>query len=264
MWPSDLGYTHCLISTTDDPAISKVWSMRTFLLCFSILFLVSGSVNAQDAVKETGFEPLFDGKTLENWDGNPEFWSVQDGAITGITTKDKPTKANTFIIYRGGELKNFELRFDYKLIGGNSGVQYRSFEPNPEKQKWVVGGYQADFESGKKYSGILYGEKFRGILANRGKKTELTRVDGKFKVKEVGTVGDSDEIQSKIKDEQWNEYKIIAKDYHFVHMINSVVTCECTDNDEKQRRDSGILALQLHQGPPMKVQFRNIRIKKFE
>ena len=90
---SDLGYTHCLISTTDDPAISKVWSMRTFLLSFSILFLVSGSVNAQDAVKETGFEPLFDGKTLENWDGNPEFWSVQDGAITGITTKDNRPRA---------------------------------------------------------------------------------------------------------------------------------------------------------------------------
>ena len=244
--------------------------MRSSMLCFSILFLVVGSVHAQDAVmeqkaaKETGFEPLFDGKTLDNWDGNPEFWSVQDGTITGQTTKDKPTKGNTFIIYRGGDLKDFELRFDYKLIGGNSGVQYRSFEPNAEKQKWVVGGYQADFEAGKTYSGILYGEKFRGILANRGKKTELTRVDGKFKVKELATLGDSAEIQSKIKDEDWNEYKVIAKGFHFTHIINGVVTSECIDNDKEQRRDSGILALQLHAGPPMKVQFRNIRVKKID
>lgn len=108
--------------------------MRTYLLCFSILFLAFGNVNAQEAAKETGFEPLFDGKTLENWDGNPEFWSVKDGTITGQTTKDKPTKGNTFIIYRGGELKNFELRFDYKIIGGNSGVQYRSFEPNAKNK----------------------------------------------------------------------------------------------------------------------------------
>ncbi len=234
--------------------------MRRFSICCFLIALIVpiGITNAAD---EDGFVSLFDGKTLDNWDGNPKFWRVEDGAITGQTTADNPTKGNTFLIYRGGEFKNFELQLEYKIIGGNSGIQYRSFEPVPEKQKWVVGGYQGDFEAGKTYSGILYGERFRGILANRGQKTELSRKDGKFAVNVVGSVGESAEIQSKIKDEDWNKYSITADGFHFVHKINDVVTSECTDNDTEQRRDSGILALQLHAGPPMKVQFRNIRIK---
>jgi putative membrane-bound dehydrogenase-like protein len=233
--------------------------MRLFSLCFLLTMLFAPCVtNAQ----EDGFVSLFDGKTLDGWDGNPEFWRVEDGTITGQTTADQPTKGNTFIIYRGAEFGNFELRFDYKIIGGNSGVQYRSFEPDREKEKWVVGGYQGDFEAGETYSGILYGERFRGILANRGQKTELTRKDGKFESKVVGSVGESAEIQAKIKNEDWNDYSITADGFHFVHKINGVLTADCTDNDKQDRRASGIIALQLHAGPPMKVQFRNIRIKK--
>lgn len=235
--------------------------MRPLISCcfLSLMFISSPSTHAQD---DDGFVPLFDGKTLDNWDGNPKFWSVEDGTITGQTTADNPTSGNTFVVYRGGEFSNFELQFQYKIIGGNSGVQYRSFEPNAEKQKWVVGGYQGDFEAGDTYSGILYGERFRGILANRGQKTELVRSDGKFEVKVLGSVGESAEIQSKIKKEDWNDYSITADGFHFVHKINGVLTADCTDNDAEQRRDKGVIALQLHAGPPMKVQFRNIRIKK--
>lgn len=210
------------------------------------------------------FVSLFDGKTLEGWDGNPEFWSVQDGVITGQTTKENPTKGNTFLIYRGGEFENFELQLEYKIVGGNSGIQYRSFEVDPEKTPWVVGGYQGDFEAGDTYSGILYGERFRGILANRGQQTELRREDGKFQVNVTETLGDSKEIQKAIKKEDWNQYSITADGFHFVHKINGVVTAECTDNDEEQRRASGIIALQLHAGPPMKVQFRNVRIRELK
>ena len=213
------------------------------------------------AADEEGFEPIFDGKSLEGWDGNPEFWSVKDGAITGQTTADKPTKGNTFIIWRKGEVGDFELKCQYKIVGGNSGIQYRSFEVPSEK--WVVGGYQADFEAGDTYSGINYGERFRGILANRGQKTVVKRDgDGKVQVEVVGTVGDTNEIQKKIKKEDWNEYHIIAKGFTFEHRINGVVTSICTDEDTKERRAEGVLALQLHAGPPMTVQFRNIRVKK--
>ncbi len=234
--------------------------MRLLSFCFLVtaLLIPSGVTHAQD----DGFISLFDGKTLKGWDGNPKFWSVEDGTITGQTTADNPTSGNTFIIWRGGEVDNFELQFDYKIVGGNSGVQYRSFEPNADKDKWVVGGYQGDFEAGQTYSGILYGERFRGILANRGQKTELVRNDGKFEVKVIGSVGESAEIQSKIKHEDWNSYSITADGFDFVHKINGVTTIECTDNDQQDRRPSGILALQLHAGPPMKVQFRNIRLKK--
>ena len=217
------------------------------------------------AADDDGWQTIFDGKTLDGWDGNPDFWRVEDGAITGQTTADKPTKGNTFIIWRKGETTDFELKLEYKILAtndkgfANSGIQYRSFElPN---NKWVIGGYQADFEAGDTYSGILYGEQFRGILCNRGQKTVLKKTDGKFAVEVVGSVGDTKEIQSKIKKEDWNTYRIVAKGFHFQHFINDVATADCTDEDDA-RRAKGVLALQLHAGPPMKVQFRNIKIKQ--
>jgi hypothetical protein len=225
-------------------------------LAIGLTMLMAGATFAA----EDGYQSLFDGQTLKNWDGNPEFWRVEDGCITGQTTADKPTKGNTFIIYRGGDVGDFELQLDYKIIGGNSGIQYRSFEV-PD-QKWVIGGYQGDFEAGDTYSGINYGEKFRGILALRGQKTIVKKGDdGKVKVEVVETFGDTKEIQSKIKKEDWNSYHIIAKGYTFEHKINGVTTSICTD-EHPDRRATGLLALQLHAGPPMKVQFKNIRIKK--
>ena len=210
------------------------------------------SVGADD----DGWQSIFDGKTLDGWDGNPDFWRVEDGCITGQTTADKPTKGNTFIIWRKGETANFELKLEYKIVGGNSGIQYRSFEvPN---EKWVIGGYQADFEAGDTYSGINYGERFRGILAGRGEKTVIG-TDHKPKV--VEKIGDTKEIQTKIKKEDWNTYHVSAKGFTFTHKINDVTTSICTDEDTEQRRAKGVLALQLHAGPPMKVQFRNIKIK---
>ena len=225
------------------------------LIALTAIGLWSGStiVRADDE-----WQTIFDGKTLDGWDGNPDFWRVEDGCITGETTKDKPTKGNTFIIWRKGETADFELTLDYKIINGNSGIQYRSFEvPN---EKWVIGGYQGDFEAGDTYSGILYGERYRGILCNRGQKTVLKKKDGKFAVEVVGSVGDTKEIQAKIKKEDWNSYRIVAKGYHFQHFINGVATADCTDEDT-ERRAKGVLALQLHAGPSMKVQFRNIKIK---
>ena len=117
---------------------------------------------------EKGFESIFDGKTLDGWDGNPKFWSVEDGAITGKTTKENPTKGNTFIIWNGGKTGDFDLRLDYKIVGGNSGIQYRSFNLKNKADKWRVGGYQADIDSSPTFSGICYGEAFRGILSFSG------------------------------------------------------------------------------------------------
>ena len=199
---------------------------------------------------DDGFESIFDGKTLKNWNGNPKFWSVKDGAITGQTTKGNPTQGNTFIIWKGADLGDFELKLQYKIVGGNSGIQYRSFKLPGKNDGWRIGGYQADFEAGNTYSGIVYGEAFRGILCNRGLKTELVRAGGKFQVKTIKRLGDSKAIQAKIKKEDWNDYHITAKGFHLVQRINGVVTADCTDNDAKQRRATGLLALQLHAGPP--------------
>ncbi len=203
---------------------------------------------------------LFDGKTLDGWNGNPKFWSVKDGAITGTTTADNPTQGNTFLIWEGGDLADFELNMEYRIQGGNSGIQYRSFHLEKAADEWRIGGYQADIDSGDTYSGILYGEKFRGILGKRGEQTKLTRNDGKFKVELIEKFGDSNAIQQKISKDGWNTYRIVAEGFHFTHYINGVKTVEVTDNDEKERRKSGLLALQLHAGPPMTVQFKNIRL----
>jgi hypothetical protein len=149
------------------------------------------------------------------------------------------------------------LRLKFKIIGGNSGIQYRS----KELDKWVIGGYQADFEAGETYSGILYEERGRGILAQRGQKT-IVRENGKPEV--VGTVGDSKKIQAAIKKEDWNEYHISARGNHLVHKINGVTTVDVVDEDTKNRAMSGLLALQLHAGPPMTVQFKDIELKRLK
>ena len=209
--------------------------------------------------QEGGWETIFDGKTLKGWDGDPKFWSVEDGSLTGTTTKENPTQGNTFAIWTGGEPGDFELKLQYKIVGGNSGIQYRSFRLPNAQDKWRVGGYQADIDSGDRYSGILYGEQFRGILADRGL---ITTLNEEGKPTTVGTLGDSKAIQAKIKKEDWNDYLVVAKGNHFSHFINGVQTSECTDNDTDTRRASGLLALQLHAGPPMKIQFRNIQIKR--
>lgn len=216
-------------------------------------------IAAPATADDAGFTSIFDGKSLTNWDGNPEFWRVEDGAIVGQTTAEKPTKGNTFIIWRGGELGDFELKAEFKIEGGNSGIQYRSFEI--KDQKWVIGGYQADIDSNPNggFTGIVYGEKFRGILAQRGTKSV---VGEDHKGKEVGKIGDAAEIVSHVKKGDWNEYHITGKGFTFVQKINGVTTAELTDDDKEQRKASGLLALQLHAGPPMKVQFRNIRLKK--
>ena len=209
------------------------------------------------AQEEKGFFPLFNGKNLEDWDGNPKFWSVEDGAITGTTTKENPTKGNTFLIWRSGVVDDFELRLKVRIVGGNSGIQYRS----EDRGNWVVSGYQADFDAGGRFSGILYHERGRGVLAQRGQRTVITREGGKHKVTVVQSLGDPADILAAIRPEQWNDYEIIAKGYEFSHTINGKVTAEVVDQDERGRRASGILALQLHAGPPMRIQFKDIRIK---
>ena len=153
-----------------------------------------------------GEKSLFDGKTLKGWDGNPIHWSVEDGAIVGKNTKENPTKGNTFLIWKGGVLKDFDLTLECKIDAGNSGIQYRSFVKPGKHDGWRIGGYQADFEAGDKFSGICYGEAFRGILSMRGDKTTLT-VNEKGKLqKKVEKFGDTNELGKAVKKGEWNTY----------------------------------------------------------
>ncbi|GAA4429878.1 PVC-type heme-binding CxxCH protein [Bremerella cremea] len=205
--------------------------------------------------EDDGFKPIFDGKTLNGWSGIDKFWSVEDGAITGTTTPDNPTKGNTFLIWDQGKVDNFELKLKYRIMGGNSGIQYRSTDLGNH----VAKGYQADIDSGDTYSGINYEERGRGILAQRGEKATVTDGKGPYKAERFAQSAD---LQAKINKDDWNEYHIIAKGNHLIHKINGNVTSEVIDEGEKDSRTSGILALQLHAGPPMKVQFKDIQLKR--
>lgn len=230
------------------------------LLCASALSLTA----ATDS--DAGFKSIFNGKDLTGWNGNPKLWSVRDGAITGQTTPDNPAKGNTFIIWTNGTVSDFELRCSFKLVPGddkgfaNSGIQYRSKVINPAN--WVVGGYQADMEAGTNYTGILYEEAMsRGIMAQRGEKVVFDQ-DGKKQV--VGSVGKSADIEAGIKKGDWNEYVIIAQGNHIQQFVNGKQTVDVTDNCESKRAMTGIVALQLHAGPPMMAQFKDIRIKELK
>ncbi len=222
---------------------------------------------------EPGFRSLFNGTDLAGWAGRPEHWSVKDGAITGVTTKEHPAKGNNFLIARQDRANlivgDFELRLSYKIVAdndkgfGNSGIQYRS----KEFPDFVVRGYQADFEYGTTYSGILYEEGGRGILAQRGQKVLIkddSEKPGKTKIEVTGSLGKSAEIQAAIKKEAWNDYVVIARGNHLQQFINGHQTVDVTDEQESKAAKQGILALQLHAGDPMTVQFKDIRIKELK
>jgi hypothetical protein len=229
-------------------------------LCAALLI---GAGIAARGETETGFEAIFNGKNLTGWTGNPRLWTVKDGAIVGQTTAEHPTQGNTFLIWTNGTVGDFELRCSFKIVPGddkgfaNSGIQYRS--KVLDATNWVVGGYQADMEAGANYTGILYEERMRGILAERGQKVLL---DKDCKKQVTGSVGSSKEIQAALHPREWNEYVIIARGNHLQQWINGKQTVDVTDDCEAQRALSGILALQLHAGPPMTVEFKDIRLKK--
>ena len=213
-------------------------------------------------VPEPGFTRLFNGRDLTGWAGRPEHWSVEEGAIVGRTTAEKPARGNNFLIAKAGDknlvVEDFELRFSYKINGGNSGVQYRSVE----RPNFVAAGYQADFDGANRFSGILYDEAGgaggRGIMAQRGEMVVWTS-EGKKEV--LGPLGKPAEIQAAIKADDWNEFVVIARGNHLQHFINGVATVDVKDETEAKRLSSGILALQVHAGPPMTVCFKDLRIK---
>lgn len=210
-----------------------------------------------------GETQLFNGKDLTGWEGDPKFWSVQDGAITGASTAENTVPHNTFIVWKGGEPSDFTLTLKYKTTPGddkkytNSGIQYRSKVIDAEK--FIVGGYQADFEYADKWSGILYEEKGRGILAKRGEQVTIKQGEkpNKPKIEVTGQTGDPAEIQAAISKDDWNDYKIVAKGNNVKQYINGKLTVDVTDETAEAPK-SGVIAFQMHQGPPMKVQFKDI------
>jgi 3-keto-disaccharide hydrolase len=224
------------------------------------MFVVCSVARAQAA---EGFTSIFNGKDLTGWDGNPRLWSVKEGAITGQTTPENPAKGNTFLIWTNGTPGDFELRCRFKLLSNNdrgfanSGIQYRSRVLDPTN--WVVGGYQADMDAGPVYTGTLYEERMtRNTMAFDGERV-LWDMDCNKKV--LGMMGSAAEIQAAIKKGDWNEYVIKAQGNHLQQFINGRPTVDVTDDCQSKHALSGVIALQLHAGPPMMVQFKDLQLK---
>jgi len=213
-------------------------------------------------LEETGFQAIFDGKTLNGWDGDPDFWRVEEGAIVGQTSLEHQPKQNTFCIWKGGHPADFEFKAEYRLTGvndGNSGIQYRSVEL-PEVARWVMKGYQADIDLKQRYTGQIYEERGRAFLALRGQTSYVP--DGKH-VGSLGSVGDNAELRKFIKDDDWNEIHIIARGNTLMQLINGHVMSIVIDDDSAHRKLEGEIGIQLHRLPQaaMKMETRRIRIK---
>jgi putative heme-binding domain-containing protein len=207
---------------------------------------------AQHQPKIEGAKSLFNGKDLSGWKGDPDLWSVKDGLIHG-TSHDKKLSGNTFLIWQGGDLEDFHLVYEARCFGNNSGVMYRS--EVVDDNKFVMRGSQCDLHPNAPYLAMLYGEKERGIVTKRG---ETMVIDETGKKKVVSSF-----VPKALDITQWITYEIICKGNHIVHKVNGEVAINLTDNDKKRIR-KGRIGLQLHAGKPMKVDFRNIRLKRFK
>ena len=205
---------------------------------------------------DADFKPIFNGRDLTGWEGDPRFWSVRDGVLRGETSLEKMTMSNTFLLWREGRVKDFQLRLKFRIRNGNSGVQYRARDLG----KWVVSGYQAEIDNAVGKSGFLYEERGRKSLALVGQQVEI---DASGKPRVTGQLADKNELvaRSYYKPRAWNDYLIVAKGNHLEHFLNGIKTIEVTDNDPKGRALEGLLALQIHAGPPMLVEFKDIQLQ---
>jgi len=214
-----------------------------------------------------GFVSIFDGSTLKGWDGDTKFWRADGGAIVGQTTAENPLKENSFIIWRGGEPADFELKVEYRINATNSGIQIRSVRLPPGTQQgrgavagnWVLKGYQCDIDAENRFTGQIYEERGRGFLAMRGQFSYIG--EGK-KAAVVGSVGDSEELKKLIKGDDWNDLHLIARGNTIIQLLNGRITSMVIDDDTAGRKLDGLIGIQCHLGPPMKIEVRNVRLKK--
>ena len=209
-----------------------------------------------------GFTSIFDGSSLKDWDGDPAFWRAEGGAIVGQSTPANPVKQNTFVIWRGSEPKDFELKVEFKMSATNSGIQVRSVQlpAGPDVGKWVMKGYQADIDFANQYTGQIYEERGRGFLAMRG---QAVYVPDSGRPVVIGNLQQSaDELKAIIKVNDWNQVHIVARGTTIMQILNGAVTSIVVDDDTKNRQLSGLIGFQMHVGDPMKVEFRNIWLKK--
>lgn len=244
--------------------------LSILLLC---LVLTGYKMPDTDGSKQNDWTPIFDGKTLNGWEGDPTYWRVEKGNIVGEITPGTLLKRNTFLIWRNGMPADFELTLEFKISkAGNSGINYRSEEL--KDSPFSLKGYQLDIDGSQRHIGQNYEERGRTTLAFRGQKTMIKDQDPESTVKSTvkngswtgltvtGSLGDPSALLQKIKSEDWNTCRLVARGNRLQHYINGVLMSDVTDNDTIHGKSKGLLGLQVHVGPPMKVEYRKIMIKQ--
>ncbi len=211
---------------------------------------------------EPGFAPIFDGKTLAGWEGDPKYWRVEDGSLVGEITPQTLIRSNTFIMWKNGHPRDFELKAEFRISAqGNSGINYRSAivaDLVTPSNQFAMRGYQFDLDGAKAYTGNNYEEKGRLFLALRG---QMTRVVGSRPPVLLSSVGDPAQLAASINPE-WNTIHIIVRGNVLTHILNGKLMAVVIDDDAANRPADGLIGVQVHVGPPMKVEYRNIRLKQ--
>ncbi|MVM32046.1 DUF1080 domain-containing protein [Spirosoma sp. HMF4905] len=245
-------------------------------LLLAVMTAVTVNTSCVAQKKKDGFVQIFDGKTLKGWDGDPTYWRVENGNLVGEITPATLLKTNSFIIWKGGEPGDFEFKGEFNITqDGNSGINYRSDQLTDVP--FALRGYQADIDGKIRYTGQNYEERKRTTLAYRGQKTTIPPYTGpatpegvRANVKNnawngltvTGSLGSSDSLKTFIKSEDWNTFRLVIKGNRLQHYINDVLMSDVTDEDTVNGKSKGLLGVQVHVGPPMKVQYRNLMLKQ--
>jgi hypothetical protein len=228
----------------------------------------------QSKIDKDGFVKIFNGKNLSGWAGDATYWRVENGNLVGEITPSTLLKTNSFIIWQGGSPADFEIKLEFKITkSGNSGINYRSSLITDVNH--ALRGYQADIDGANRYTGQNYEERARTTLAYRGERVSVDVLanstdelkdhikNNAWLVRTVnGSLGKSDELVKAIQSDDWNTCHIVAKGNRLLHYVNDVLMSDVIDNDTINRKAAGLIGVQVHVGPPMKVEYRNIRLKE--
>ena len=246
-------------------------NLAIFLIILSFVSSCSSS-GTSNSVDDNGYHLIFDGKTLDGWEYDPVYWRIEKGVLIGEITPSTLLKRNSFIMKKDLVTRDFDLKVEYRVSSlGNSGINYRS-EPI-DSLPYAMRGYQADIDGQNYYTGQNYEERGRTTLAYRGQKVIVNTPPGSTLLKDnirnnawthtvvTGSLGSADALKGRIRNEDWNEYHLIVKGNRLLHYVNGVLMSDVTDNDTVNRKFSGSLGVQVHVGPPMKIEYRNFRIK---
>lgn len=240
-------------------------------LAFGGCNMNSSTNTGSDTTGSNTFVPIFDGKTLNGWEGDTTYWKVENGALVGEITPATLLKVNTFIIWQGGQPADFELKTEFRITdAGNSGINYRS--EMVEGVSHALKGYQADMDGARRYTGQNYEERGRTTLAYTGQQVTIPQATSGSKesiknnawttAQVTASLGNPDSLKAHIKQGDWNEYHLIVKGNRLQHYVNGILMSDVTDNDTVNGKSKGMIGVQVHVGPPMKVEYRNIMLKQ--